>query len=156
MTTLHIICGLPGSGKTTLAKRLENELPALRLCPDEWMERIVGDGHNEPMRNAIESTQWKVAERVLVLGVDVILENGFWAREERYEYRSRAESLGVELEIHFLDVPKDELLRRLEARNSALPPDTFHVTKEELISWWNVFEPPTHDELASTSSQTRN
>jgi len=32
---LHLICGLPGSGKTTLAKKLEREHTAIRLCPDE-------------------------------------------------------------------------------------------------------------------------
>ena len=65
MATLHLICGLPCSGKTTLAKRLEQELPALRLAPDEWMARIVGDGHNEEKREAVEAVQWEIAERAL-------------------------------------------------------------------------------------------
>jgi predicted kinase len=33
---LILICGLPGSGKTTLAKELEPGVPAIRLSPDEW------------------------------------------------------------------------------------------------------------------------
>ena len=37
--TLHLICGLPGSCKTALAKRLEHDLPALRLAPDEYVPR---------------------------------------------------------------------------------------------------------------------
>jgi hypothetical protein len=35
MATLHLMCGLPGSGKTTLAERIERESNALRLSP-EW------------------------------------------------------------------------------------------------------------------------
>jgi predicted kinase len=35
MATLFLICGLPGAGKTTLAKEIELARPALRLCPDE-------------------------------------------------------------------------------------------------------------------------
>ena len=50
MPTLHLNCGLPGSVKMTLAKRLEHELPALRLAPDEWMTRIFGGGSDEDNR----------------------------------------------------------------------------------------------------------
>ncbi|MFC8076871.1 AAA family ATPase [Streptomyces sp. NPDC057307] len=32
--TLILLCGLPGSGKTTLAKHLARVVPAVRLCPD--------------------------------------------------------------------------------------------------------------------------
>ena len=35
MATLHLMVGLPCSGKTTLAKKLEVERAALRLTPDE-------------------------------------------------------------------------------------------------------------------------
>lgn len=140
--------GLPGSGKTTLAKRLERDLPALRLAPDEWMCRIVGNGHDEEKRSIVEAVQWEIAARVLSLGVNVILEYGFWSRSERDDFRSRAAALGSNTQLHFLNVPRDELLRRLELRNAALPPDTFHVDFAQLDLWLNRFEPPIPDELA--------
>ncbi|MGP0076420.1 MAG: AAA family ATPase [Bryobacteraceae bacterium] len=148
MPVLHLICGLPGSGKTTLAKQLERELPALRLTPDEWMARMVGDGYDEAKRAAVESVQWDIAARVLSLGVDVILENGFWSRSERNDFRARATALGARTQVHFLDVPRDELLRRLALRNAALPADAFHVTGEQLDLWSSQFEPPAPDELS--------
>ena len=43
MATLFLICGLPGAGKTTLAKQLERERPALRLTPDEWIAPLLAD-----------------------------------------------------------------------------------------------------------------
>jgi hypothetical protein len=147
MSTLHLICGLPGSGKTTLAKCLEHEQRALRLTPDEWMARIVGDGYAEEKRAVVEDMQWEIAARVLSLGVDVILEFGFWSRRERDEFRSRAAALGSDTKLHFLDVPRDELLRRLALRNAALPEDTFRVDETQLDLWLNLFEPPTPDEL---------
>lgn len=147
MPTLHLICGLPGAGKTTLAKRLERDLPALRLAPDEWMARIVGDGYDEAKRAAVEAVQWEVAARALSLGVAVVLENGFWSRRERDDFRSRAAALGAETRLHFLDVPREELLKRLALRNAALPPDTFRVSAAQLDAWSRSFEPPTPDEL---------
>jgi AAA domain len=77
MATLFLLCGLPGSGKLTLAKKIERERPALRLTPDEWMERLVGHGYDEEKRAAIEALQWDIAQRALSLGIDVILESGF-------------------------------------------------------------------------------
>jgi shikimate kinase len=34
---LVVITGLPGSGKTTLATELARSMPAVRMCPDDWM-----------------------------------------------------------------------------------------------------------------------
>jgi|SRR5579862_120466 len=147
MPTLFLICGLPGSGKTTLAKRLERERPALRLTPDEWMARIVGDGNDGVKRAAVEKVQWEIAQRVLSLGVDAILESGFWARSERDEFRAQAAALGADTKLYYLDVPLDELKRRLTLRNAVLPPDTFHVNVADLDSWASGFEPPTLEEL---------
>jgi hypothetical protein len=147
MPTLHLICGLPASGKTTLAKKLELDLPALRLAPDEWMARIVGNGHDEAKRAAIEAVQWDIAARSLALGVDVVLENGFWSRKERNDLRQRAAALGAVTKVHFLNVSREELLRRLALRNSALPAGTFPVSAEQLDRWAGWFEPPKPDEL---------
>jgi predicted kinase len=147
MPVLHLICGLPGSGKTTLAKQLELDLPALRLAPDEWMARIVGDGYDDAKRAAVEAVQWEIAAQALRLGIDVILENGFWSRSERDDFRARAAAVGADTSLHFLDVPRDELLRRLALRNAALPEDTFRVNQAQLDLWLTWFEPPTPDEI---------
>ncbi|MEY2425139.1 MAG: hypothetical protein QOI61_711, partial [Actinomycetota bacterium] len=40
---LVVICGLPGSGKTTLAKELEQSMPAVRFCPDDWFVALELD-----------------------------------------------------------------------------------------------------------------
>jgi predicted kinase len=154
MATLFLICGLPGSGKSTLARQLEQEHRALRLVPDEWMARIAGDGHDEPKRAAIEAIQWDLAQRVLALGLDVILENGFWSRDERDEIRARAAELGVPVTLFYLDVPRAELVRRLGARNDALHRDTFRVDPEQLDEWMGSFEPPSADEEPLTLRPT--
>ena len=43
MAILILLVGLPGAGKTTLARRLASEYSGLRLTPDEWMIPLFGD-----------------------------------------------------------------------------------------------------------------
>ena len=151
MATLHLLVGLPGSGKTTRAKEIE-AAGAFRLSPDEWMARIVGDGYDAERREAVHAVQWEIAQRLLTLGVDVVLEFGFFRRSERDAFRDGGLTLGANVRTEFLEAPRDELLRRLSLRNADLPPDTFPVSEEHLdlcISW---FEPPTADELERPGS----
>jgi predicted kinase len=147
MPTLFLICGLPGSGKTTVAKRLEAENGALRLSPDEWMARIVGTGYDEAKRAEVEGVQWEIAQRVLALGVSVVLESGFWSGAQRRDFRARAAELGADSKLIFLDVPLDQLIERVAKRNVSLPPGSFPIEAADLEVWAARFERPTPDEL---------
>jgi predicted kinase len=73
---LIIVCGLPGSGKTTLAKVLESRLRAVRFSPDEWMDALSLNLWDEERRGKIEALQWKFGQELLALGLTVIIE---WA-----------------------------------------------------------------------------
>lgn len=152
--TLHLTVGLPCSGKTTLAKQLEQKYSALRLTPDEWHVRLYGQDAVEQEHDArhelIEAIQWDVATRALTLGLDVILDFGCWVRVQRDEYRLRAEQLGTEFKIHYLATPQKMLLSRLAARNANLPSGTFYIPETKLEGWFKIFEPPFPDELPYT------
>ncbi|MBS4204548.1 AAA family ATPase [Lederbergia citrea] len=151
IATLHLMIGLPCSGKTTLARELEKKYSALRLTPDEWHIPLYGhdldEKEHEARHDLVECMLWDLAARVLVLGVDVILDFGCWARSERDDFRSRAAELGADFKIHFLDVSEKELLERLAARNAQLPKNTFRIPEEKLKEWILMFEPPSQDEL---------
>jgi predicted kinase len=151
MATLHLMCGLPCAGKTTLARRIEQERSALRLTPDEWIVRLFGDDVSgaalDAVRDPVESILWDLAVRVLALGVDVVLDFGFWSRIERENFRLRASRLGARSELHFLNVSEEVLVKRLAARNTRLPPGTFLVDESQLREWGRLFEPPAEDEL---------
>jgi predicted kinase len=145
---LILICGLPGSGKTTLAKQLAPKLRAVRFCPDEWKHELDIDYYDEQRRVRLEARLWALGQELLGLGQSVILENGFWAREERDELRLAARELGVPVELHYLDVPVDELWRRLEIRNQLALSGTAPIAHEDLQNWSTQFEAPDAAELA--------
>ncbi|NKB98096.1 MAG: AAA family ATPase [Pseudomonadales bacterium] len=152
MTTLHLIIGLPCSGKTTLAKKLEVELGALRLTPDEWHRHLYGQDATHPEHDdrheKIEALQWQVAATALERGLDVILDFGLWAKVERQDYRERAAALGAEAKIHFLDVPFDELLVRLDARNKQASDDVTFIPLSMMREYLPHFQAPDAEEIA--------
>ncbi|MBP1996258.1 AAA family ATPase [Paenibacillus eucommiae] len=151
MTTLHLTVGLPCSGKTTLARQLEERYSALRLTPDEWHTRLYGqdinDVNHEKRHDLVESMLWEVAARVLVLGVDVILDFGCWVHSQRDSMRFRASQLGADFKIHFLDASDEVLLARLAERNAQLPKGAVYIPESKLKEWATIFEPPFPEEL---------
>jgi predicted kinase len=143
--------GLPCSGKTTRAKVLENELFAIRLTPDEWHVSLFGNDVYEPEHDKrhglIEDLLWQIATRSLSLGTNVILDFGFWAKEERDDYRLRASKLGARSEIIFTDVDEVELMKRVRTRNENLTNAIPYIREELMMSWMQFFQKPDICEL---------
>lgn len=148
MATLRLFCGLPGSGKSTVARIVADEEGGVVLSPDQWLHALGLDGHDAAARARIEQLQWEHSQELLQQHVSVILEFGFWARTERDEKRQRARELGVQVELWFLDDGLDVLWARVERRNAAALPGTWPVARDDFLAWAEQFEPPDADELA--------
>jgi predicted kinase len=145
---LILICGLPGSGKTTLAKRLAPAIPAVRFCQDEWAAQLGVDLYDDAFKARLRSAFWLQAQELLRCGLSVILEFGFWARVERDELRLGARALGVAVELRYLDVPLDELRRRLARRNAMPEWGAVPISRELFESYLPFWDPPQPAELA--------
>jgi predicted kinase len=142
---LVLLCGLPASGKTTLARQLAESYNAVRLNPDEWESALDVDPFDEGFQARLEAEFWELTQRLLVLGTSVVLEWGFWARSERDEKREAARTLGVAVELRFLDAPYDALVSRVVARHAA---GGIAITESDMGRYQGIFQPPTDDELA--------
>src|SRR5665811_2586165 len=79
-TRLVLICGLPASGKSTLARQLAPKIPAIRLDKDGWATQLGADLWDEEFRVRLEHQLWVLSQDLLARGQSVILEWGHWAR----------------------------------------------------------------------------
>src|SRR4029077_16288022 len=140
---LIIVCGLPGSGKTTLAKALENRLRAVRFSPDEWMDALALNLWDEERRGRIEALQWKFGQELLALGLTVIIEWGTWGRAERDTLRLGARALGAAVELHYVTAPADVLFERIQRRGMEKPP----IERDAICRWFVIFKAPKTEEI---------
>lgn len=147
MNTLYFTCGLPGSGKTTIAKLIEQETSALRLTGDDWMHQLypgisTPEAETGPNRGRVESLQWQIALRALTLGCNVVVDWGVWSKAERDTCRTEARATGARVVLCLLAPPLEELWNRLARRNVQLPEGTFDIPREDLLRWRNLFQRP--------------
>lgn len=152
--TLTLFCGLPGSGKTTLAKRLEAAGKGMRLCTDEWQEEVGIDHRNEEFHEKLQVRLYALGLELLRHEQDVILEDGLWQQSERRQKRADAVQCNARTEMHFFDVPFDELWRRLEYRNDHLTSGAVPTTRQQLETYWHIFQCPDEDELRLFNAYT--
>lgn len=95
------------------------------------------------MRERVETLQWSLAKQLLLIGNTAIIEWGTWARAERDALRHQAHDFGAAVELIYLDVPDDELWRRIQERDMEQPP----IQRSNIAGWRYHFEAPDEQEL---------
>jgi predicted kinase len=146
----HIVIGFIGSGKTTFARKLEKETGAVRFTKDEWMVRLFG---NTPPKDKFEEYDNKMASlatdmavKCLKLGIDVIIDEGFWIKEQRDEIREKVNNVGAIPKMCYLNVPLEIMKARTLRRTEKPPMDSFTIDEESFNHYWKFFQPPNKDE----------
>ena len=149
--TLHLTVGLPGVGKTTLARELERAGNALRLTPDEWMVPLFGLDWTGFVanRDVLEGRLVWVGHQVLRAGASVILDFGCWSPDERYALRAIAGLAGADFVLHYVALDEQERRDRASARWRQFPAETFEMTPEDHDRFLAEFRPPTAAEFTA-------
>lgn len=153
MATLHFITGKAGSGKTTLARRLGRELPAVVICEDEWLSALFDpitslDDYLRTSRRLRSALAPHVVE-LLRLGNNVVFDLGANnVVHGRAWVRTVFEAAGADHVLHYLPADDATCLARVHERNESQPAGVFFgVVTDALISEVNkYFTPPAADE----------
>lgn len=148
MSTLHLTTGLPGAGKTTVARSIETSVVAVRLTPDDWLLPMFGHAEPTGVRDVLEGRMLWLAHRTLLAGADVVVDFGCWAAEERHAIRVIAELAGADHQLHFVDVEESVRRRRAAARFATDPGAELPMTDEDHDRAEALFQRPSARELA--------
>ncbi|MBX3735185.1 MAG: ATP-binding protein [Candidatus Didemnitutus sp.] len=152
--TVHLLCGLPGCGKTTLARRMAAESGAIVLGHDERM--VARHGTNPPeaefaaLAGAVTEELWREASEVVASGRDVILDWGFWTRAERDAARERVAAIGAIGVLHVVAC-EDKVARARTLARTATGGPVLEINGAAWDAFRARFEPPGADEGAVSS-----
>jgi uncharacterized protein len=129
---LLIVCGLSGSGKSRLGRRLREALPLIHLRSDVERKRLFGIAADARTTGALgsgiyfpQATEWtyhrlyRLAALLLASDYDVLVDATFLTRARRGLFRRLAEARGAGFAILVLDAPIELLRRRVIRRLAA-------------------------------------
>src|SRR4051795_7286681 len=133
--TLFLTVGLPGTGKTTAARRIEVEKSALRLTKDEWVKALYGQANPPSAQAVIEGRLIQIGLRALDLGINVVIDYGLWSRDERSALRQAAADRGATAEVRYFELSVAEQRSRLAQREAEAPDASWPMSDEELTQW---------------------
>ena len=122
----------------------------MRITKDEWSIRFIGndptiDGYAEWDRKIIDLSR-DVAFQLAEKGIDVIIDEGFWAKEQRDELRRKIDAIGAKAVMYYVETPIETIRDRVVERNNNLTKDSFQISRELLDSYLQYWQPPGKDE----------
>ena len=154
MAKLLCICGKIGCGKTYYANRLKEQEHAVILSTDEVTYDLTnnqqGDGYDE-FAIRVNLYLRKKAVEIVNAGCTVILDWGFWTKENRKEIKRYGENNGVLVEMHYIDIDDKPWYENIEKRNNEVISrnggSSFYVNEGLLNKVSSLFEIPEKEEI---------
>jgi predicted kinase len=149
-TTLYLICGKIGAGKSTLARQLASGAPALLISEDHWTSHLFAgdlttiDDYGR-LSARLRAAMGPHVVDILRQGLSVVLDFPANTVKNRNWMRSLTTEAQVAHELHLLDLPDAVCKQRLRERN-ARGEHPFQVTDAEYDQFTRHFLPPGPDE----------
>lgn len=153
MAKVILICGKICCGKSTYAERLRVEDNAVLLSVDEIMLALfglyAGDRHDEYAAKTKKYLLDKAVE-IVESGISVILDWGFWTKDERTSVKEFYTAKKIAHEFHYLDISDETWKARLNERNHAVSAGEVnaYIVDENLSAKFDgIFQMPDREEI---------
>jgi len=135
MTTLHIVCGLPASGKSTYARELAKRTHAALFDSDTTTDLIIQAAHiaanidphdrdsptyKKTYRNPVYETLFALATENLP-HTDVIIAGPFTSElqnKQSWELKLKKQFPNNPILLHHQEIPEDQRLDRMKKRGA--------------------------------------
>lgn len=145
MNKLYIFCGIPFSGKTTLARRLEEKFGFVRIDLDDvkfslFGKNITDEQIDQKGWNTIYRTMYTEIENNLKQGKTVMNDMGNFTKHERNLVRKIADKLDLETIEVFIDTPAEIAKQRWQENKNTNK--RFDVREKAIDSTISEMEPP--------------
>lgn len=124
---LFVLCGIQGSGKTTVAKLIES-MGAKRYSHDE----LIAD-------NISKAQMHQRAVDELIKGNSVVLDAIYTTKNQRKQVLFDVANISCKKVVIVMNTPYDECLRRNAKREKPIPQRSIEYTK-------SLYQLPTYDE----------
>jgi len=147
---IHLLHGLPGTGKSTFARQLAHKTGAVCLNHDEWMIALYGNNppaeHFADYHDRVLNLIWEMAAEFARRGIDVILDHGFWTRMARDQARMKSVEIGVAFLFYAMVCPPEVADSRVLHRNRTLGKSALYIDQAALNLFRKRYEPIGADE----------
>ena len=154
MARVIAICGKICSGKSYYAKQLKERENAVVLSTDEATFDLIkneqGEFYNIFAERVNKYLRKKAAE-IVTRGCNVILDWGFWAKEERKEITAYFNACGIDVEWHYIDISQTRWENLIEQRNKKIEKGNggsdFYLDEGLMKKLLSKFEEPGKEEI---------
>jgi predicted kinase len=126
--SLVVVCGLPGVGKTTVARRVADRLDARVLRTDEIRKELFPDPeYSSEETTAVYDEILRRAREELAAGGSVVLDGTFRTERLRERAADAAGGLGAEFELISVDSEESIVRRRIAERDDDASDADFEI-----------------------------
>jgi predicted kinase len=128
MPTLHILRGIPASGKSTYAQQwvMEDPQNRVRINRDDIREALTGSASNHTQEKRVTQLTEELTERALKAGKDVMSDNTNTNTKFLPKTIKMAKRLGADVKHKDFPITVKEALRRNANRERKVPEEVIH------------------------------